>query len=67
VGDRDGMVTVFHGVPLQVAGLKLYGPYLETTTPLAAVQPAVLLRVERHDLHRKAAALDLARQAQGLP
>ncbi len=67
VGDHDGNVTVFHGVPVTVAGLKLYDPYLETTTPLAAVRPAVLARVERHDLHRKAAALALAREAQGQP
>jgi len=67
VGDRDGMVTVFHGVPVSVAGVKLYDTYLETTTPLAGVRPAVLARVERHDLHRKAAALALARQAQDQP
>jgi protein phosphatase len=67
VGDHDGMVSVFHGVPVTVAGVKLYGLYLETTTPLAQVRPAILARVERHDLHRKAAALALAREAQGPP
>ncbi len=67
VGDHDGMVSVYHGLPWQVGGLRLYGLYLETTTPLAVVAPSVRARVERHDLHRKPAALALARQAQGVP
>jgi serine/threonine protein phosphatase PrpC len=67
VGDHDGMVSVYHGLPWQVRGLRLYGLYLETTTPLAVVTPSLRARVERHDLHRKPAALALARQAQGLP
>ena len=67
VGDQNGMVSVYHGLPWRVGGLKLYGLYLETTTPVATVTPGVLARVERHDLHRKSAALALARQAQGLP
>jgi hypothetical protein len=61
------MVSVYHGLPWQVRGLRLYGLYLETTTPLAVVTPSLRARVERHDLHRKPAALALARQAQGLP
>jgi serine/threonine protein phosphatase PrpC len=67
VGDHDGMVSVYHGVPWRVGGLRLYGLYLETTTPLAVVAPSVRARVQRHDLHRKPAALALARQAQGVP
>lgn len=67
VGDHDGMVSVYHGLPVQVAGLRLNSLYLQTTTPLASVAPAVRARVERHDLHRKDAALALARQAEGLP
>jgi len=67
VGDHDGMVSVYHGLPWQVGGLRLYGLYLETTTPLDVVAPGLRARVERHDLHRKPAALALARQAQGLP
>ncbi len=67
VGDYDGMVSVYHGLPWQVGGLKLYGLYLETTTPVAVVAPSVAARIDRHDLHRKSAALALARQAQGLP
>jgi protein phosphatase len=67
VGDYDGMVSVYHGLPFEVAGVKLYDLYLETTTPVAGVSPDMRARVERHDLHRKAAALDLARRAQGLP
>ncbi|MGD0996743.1 MAG: hypothetical protein ABR941_00280, partial [Thermoleophilia bacterium] len=67
VGDQNGMVSVYHGLPWKVGGLKLYGLYLETTTRVATVTPGVLARVERHDLHRKSAALALVRQAQGLP
>jgi len=67
VGDHNGMVSVYHGLPWQVRGLRLYGLYLETTTPLSVVTPSLRARVERHDLHRKPAALALARQAQGLP
>jgi len=67
VGDYDGMVSVYHGLPFTVAGVKLYDLYLETTTPVAGLSPGVRATVERHDLHRKAAALDLARRAQGLP
>jgi protein phosphatase len=67
VGDHDGMVSVYHGLPWRVGELRLYGLYLETTTPLAVVAPSVRARVERHDLHRKPAALALARQAQGVP
>ena len=67
VGDHDGMVSVYHGLPLQVGGLRLNSLYLETTTPLAAVAPSVRVRIERHDLHRKQAALALERQAQGAP
>ena len=67
VGDYDGMVSVYHGLPFEVAGVKLYDLYLETTTPVAGVSPDMRATVERHDLHRKAAALDLARRAQALP
>jgi PPM family protein phosphatase len=67
VGDYDGMVSVYHGLPWDVGGLKLYGLYLETTTPLTGVAPGVAARIDRHDLHSKSAALALARQAQGLP
>jgi protein phosphatase len=67
VGAGDGMVSVYHGLPWQIGGVRLYGLYLETTTPVAVVAPGLRARVERHDLHRKAAALALARQAQGLP
>jgi len=67
VGDYDGMVSVYHGLPFTVAGVKLYGLYLETTTPVAGLDPDARATVERHDLHRKAAALGLARRAQGLP
>ncbi len=67
VGEYDGMVSVYHGLPFEVAGVKLYDLYLETTTPVAGVSPDMRARVERHDLHRKAAALDIARRAQGLP
>ena len=67
VGDHDGMVSVYHGLPLQVGGLRLNSLYLQTTTPLATVAPSVLARIERHDLHRKQAALALERQAQGVP
>jgi protein phosphatase len=67
VGDHDGMVCVYHGLPWQVGGLRLNSLYLESTTPFAVVAPGVRARIERHDLHRKAAALALARQAQGLP
>jgi hypothetical protein len=35
--------------------------------PIVTVAPSVRARVERHDLHRKAAALALARQAQAVP
>ena len=61
------MVSVYHGLPWKIGGLKLYGLYLETTTPVSVVSPSVAARVARHDLHRKAAALALARQAQGQP
>ena len=67
VGDYDGMVSVYHGLPFKVAGVELHGLYLETTTPVAGLTPALRATVERHDLHRKGAALDLARRAQGLP
>jgi serine/threonine protein phosphatase PrpC len=67
VGDHDGMVSVYRGLPWRVAGVDLNGIYLETTMPLVTVDPGVRTRVDRHDLHRKAAALALARQAQGLP
>ncbi len=67
VGDHDGMVSVYHGPPWQLGGLRLYSLYLQTTTPLTNVSASVRVRVERHDLHRKPAALALARQAQGLP
>ena len=67
LGDYDGMVSVYHGLPFTVAGIKLHGLYLETTTPVAGVSPDMRATVARHDLHRKAAALDLVRRAQGLP
>ncbi len=67
VGEHDGMVSVYRGLPVSVAGIRLNGLYLQTTMPLVAVAPGVRARVERHDLHRKAAALALARQAQAVP
>jgi len=67
VGDYDGMVSVYHGLPFTVAGIKLHGLYLETTTPVADLAPALRATVERHDLHRKAAALDLARRSSQFP
>ena len=67
VGDYDGMVSVYHGLPFKVAGVKLHGLYLETTTPVAGLAPALRATIERHDLHRKAAALDLARRSQFPP
>jgi PPM family protein phosphatase len=67
VGDHDGMVSVYRGLPVSVAGIDLNGLYLQTTMPLVTVAPSVRARVERHDLHRKAAALALARQAQAVP
>ena len=67
VGDYDGMVSVYHGLPFTVAGIKLHGLYLETTTPVADLAPALRATIERHDLHRKAAALDLARRGQFPP
>ena len=48
-------VPIYRGLPLQVGGLELNGLYLQTTTPLSSVAPSVLTRIERHDLHRKAA------------
>jgi len=66
VGDHDGVVSVYRGLPLQVGGLELNGLYLQTTTPLSSVAPSVLTRIERHDLHRKAAALALVHDAQGV-
>jgi len=66
VGDHDGVVSVYRGLPLQVGGLELNGLYLQTTTPLSSVAPSVLVRIDRHDLHRKAAALALVHDAQGV-
>ena len=67
VGDHDGMVSVYRGLPVSVAGIDLNDLYLQTTMPIVTVAPSVRARVERHDLHRKAAALALARQAQAVP
>jgi hypothetical protein len=61
------MVSVYRGLPVSVAGVELNGLYLQTSMPLVTVAPSVRARVERHDLHRKAAALALARQAQAVP
>jgi protein phosphatase len=66
VGDHDGVVSVYRGLPVKVGGLELNGLYLQTTTPLSSVAPSVLTRIERHDLHRKAAALALVHDAQGV-
>ena len=65
VGDHDGMVSVYRGLPLRVAGVDLNGLYLQTTTPLSSVAPGVLARIERHDLHTRAAALRLAGRRAG--
>ena len=67
LGDYDGMVSVYRGLPFTVAGIKLHGLYLETTTPVAGVSPDMRATVARHDLHRKAAALDLARRSSQFP
>ena len=67
VGVDNGMVSVYRGLPWSVGGVHLYGLYLRSTTPVDVVEPGLRRRVEAHELHRKAAALELARRAQGLP
>jgi serine/threonine protein phosphatase PrpC len=67
VGVDGGTVSVFHGLPWSVAGVRLAGLYMKTTYPIDAVAQPWRERIDNHDLHRKAAALELARKAQGLP
>ncbi len=70
VGDHDGMVSVYRGLPLRVAGVELNRLYLQTTTPFNAVPTNVLAQIQRHDLHRRAAAMalvDKAASTQGFP
>ncbi len=67
VGADGGMVSVYHGLPWVIGGVHLYGTYLTTSYPVDAVPPDLRRRVQRHELHTRAAALLLARQAQGLP
>ncbi|HMK92150.1 MAG TPA: Stp1/IreP family PP2C-type Ser/Thr phosphatase [Thermoleophilia bacterium] len=67
VGVDNGMVSVYRGLPLEVGGLRLNDLYLRTTTPIDVVEPGLRQRIEDHELHRKSAALELARRAQGLP
>ena len=67
VGVDNGMVSVYRGLPWEVGGLRLNDLYLRTTTPIDVVDPDLRQRIQDHELHRKGAALELARRAQGLP
>jgi protein phosphatase len=67
VGVEGGTVSVYHGLPWSIGGVRFAGLYMKTTYPIDAVAPPWRQRIDSHELHRKAAALELARRAQGLP
>jgi len=67
VGVDAGTVSVYHGLPWSIGGVKLASLYMKTTYPIDAVASPWRERIQNHDLHRKDAALQLARRAQGLP